>query len=94
MYSEEKVNFTAAEHKQAAKIDAGVETILDALGDGFQPLQDLAPIGTAAWAFIDTVRVSAKEWSDAHPGEKPTAADIALPIANYVLMLQRDNSYL
>lgn len=94
MYDKNKVDFTAAEHETAAKLDSGIETILGALDDGFQPLQDLAPIGSAAWALIDTVRVKAKEWSDANPGKKPTPADIALPVANAFIMLQRDNSYI
>jgi hypothetical protein len=93
MYSPERVNFTDAEHARAEKADKAIESILAALDDGFQPLQDLADIGVAAWAFADIVRTTAQEFEAAN-GRMPRAAEIGEMVGNYFLMLNRDNRWL
>ena len=75
MYDREKVDFTDKEHSRAEKADTAIETILNALDDGFQPLQDLQAIGLSAWAFADIVRTTAAEFKEAN-GRMPRAEEI------------------
>ncbi len=92
-YDKQKVNFTEQEHARAAKADAAIESILAALDDGFQPLQDLSAIGVAAWSFADIVRTTAAEFKEAN-GRMPRAQEIGEMVGNYFLMLNRDNRWL
>lgn len=93
MYDRDKVDFTDAEHARAAQADSAVEGILVALGDGFQPIQDLPVIGISAWAFADLVRTTAQEFYEKN-GHGPSVADIAELIGTYFVMLNRDNRWL
>lgn len=91
-YDRNKVDFTEVEHLRAEKADAGIESILEALDDGFQPLEDLAAIAIAAWSFADIVRTTAAEFHLAN-GRMPRADEIGVLVGNYFVMLNRDNSY-
>lgn len=93
MYDRTKVDFTGAEHERAEKADTAIETILAALDDGFQPLQDLSDIGVSAWAFADIVRTTAQEFQAAN-GRMPRAGEIGEMVGNYFIMLNRDNRWL
>lgn len=92
-YDRTKVDFTEAEHERAQKADTAIEGILDALDDGFQPLQDLQAIGLSAWAFADIVRTTAQEFH-AKNGRMPRAEELAEIVGTYFLMLNRDNRWL
>lgn len=91
-YDASKVDFKAEEHDRAKKLDATVESILQSLDDGFQPLQDIPTIGMGVWGFIDAVRTAAAESSDEN-GDVDKKA-VYKKLGYSAVMLERDNSYL
>lgn len=93
MYDRTKVDFTDAEHARAGKADSAIEGIIEALDDGFQPLQDLGAIGLSAWAFVDIVRTTAQEFYEEN-GRMPRAGEIGELLGTYFTMLNRDNRWL
>ena len=93
MYDRAKVDFSDNDHKNAEKHQNFIQGIMDALDDGFQPLQDLTVIGPAVWGEIDLVRVTIKSMTEAL-GRKPTAGEVIYEMQKYGYMLERNNGWL
>lgn len=92
MYDRDRVDFSPTEHSQAEKLDNGIEGVIKALDDGFQPLQDVDDIARVGWAVADVVRTSSRDFFDKN-GRSPRPAEISAIVATYFLMLERDNRY-
>ena len=92
-YSEAKVDWKPNEHETARKLDSGLETILGALDDGFEPIEDLVVMAPAGWALTNAVREAAQDFHAIH-GRMPRPSEIAFLVGTYFVMLERDNRWI
>lgn len=93
MYDREKVDFSDKEHERAQTLDALYEQVNGALGDGFQPIPDIAAIAPAVWTFIDGIRQFIADFNAEH-GRRPNTAEFAAAYGQAALMLARDQGLL